>query len=299
MFESGISRAEPLVISCSSSSQYDQSRWSPKTRLFLAFLAISVSVCAAAEIRDVLKSAEIDTLLARVSRDTAVHERPHYSIWLLVRSGKSGPLEIHKEADEILFVRRGSGTVSLAPEAGRSERLEAVAGDIVKIPAGTPHRIDPGTSRFESLAVRVASVSESVQPRNGIRPAEHQMSALLKKAEIDATFSNFDSNQPIHSTRNFTMNYVIYTGRSGPWEAHAGCVDIYFLKTGTATGQIGGEIQNAKEEIPGEPRGDGVFGARRHAVGPGDIVLIPRSTAHHMEPGSGKLGYVLIKVWVD
>jgi len=293
------SRQADNIILSSSSSRLHKSVWRAKTWLFLSVLAICGSVCAAAEIRDVLKSAEIDALLARVSRDTAVHERPHYSIWLLARSGKIGPLETHKDADEILFVRRGSGIVSLTPEAGRSERLEAAAGDIVKIPAGTPHRIDPGPSRFESLAVRVASVNDSVQPRNGIRPAEHQMPALLKKSEIDATFSNFDSNQPIHAARNFTMNYVIYTGRSGPWEAHAGCVDIYFLKIGTATGQIGGEIQNAKEETPGEPRGDSVSGARRHTVRPGDVVLIPRSTAHHMGPGAGKLGYVLIKVWVD
>ena len=31
----------------------------------------------------------------------------------------------------------------------------------------------------------------------------------------------------------------------------------------------------------------------------GDIVLIPRNTAHHMTPASGKLGYMLVKVWAD
>jgi mannose-6-phosphate isomerase-like protein (cupin superfamily) len=266
-------------------------------RLLLFFLGLSLSVCPGAEIRDLSKSSEIDALLTRASRDEALHERPHYSLWLLVRSGKARPPETHQNTDEILFVRRGSAVISLG--SGRLEKLQAGAGDVVKIPAGTPHQIDPGGSRFESVAVRIASVSPSVPARTGIRPPEHQMPNLLKKSEIDATFAKFDSNQPIHSAPNFTMNYVIYTGHSGPWEAHAGCVDIYFIKVGAGTAQIGGEIKNAKADIPGEPRGDGVSGARTHPVGPGDVVLIPRDTTHHMEPTAGKLGYVLIKVWVD
>jgi len=71
------------------------------------------------------------------------------------------------------------------------------------------------------------------------------------------------------------------------------------MQIGTAMAQLGGEIQNAKEESPGEPRGDGVKGAREHQIGPGDIVLIPRNTAHHMTPAGGRLGYILVKVWVD
>jgi mannose-6-phosphate isomerase-like protein (cupin superfamily) len=271
--------------------------------LLLPLLAISLSFSAQAEIRDVLKSAEIDAMLARASRDTAIHERPHYAIWLLVRSGEAGRPETHQNIDEILFVRRGSAVISLAstpgPVDGRLQRLEAGAGDLIKIPAGALHQIDPLGSRFESLAVRIASVREGVQARTGIRPVEHQMPDLLKKSEIDGTFTHFDSNQPIHAAPNFTMNYVIYTGHGGPWEAHAGCVDIYFLKVGIATGQIGGEIKNAKEDIPGEPRGDGVSGERSYPIGPGDVVVIPRNTTHHMEPGAEKLGYVLIKVWVD
>ena len=46
-------------------------------------------------------------------------------------------------------------------------------------------------------------------------------------------------------------------------------------------------------------RGVGVTGARRHEIGPGDIVLIPRDTAHHIDPGTGKLGYLLMKIWAE
>jgi hypothetical protein len=76
-------------------------------------------------------------------------------------------------------------------------------------------------------------------------------------------------------------------------------VDIYFLKIGTATAHLGGQIKDAKQESPGEIRGSGVTGERRHEIGPGDIVVIPRDTAHHMDPGAGKLGYILMKIWVE
>src|SRR5690242_6567336 len=170
------------------------------------------------EIRDVLKGSEIDSMLARATADAVLHQRPHYSIWLVARPGKDLGHETHQNADEILFVRRGSAIVSLAPAsgaAGGAKRIEAGAGDIVKIPAGTVHEIDPGSSRLEALAVRIDAVREGVQARSGIRPVEHQMADLLKKSEIDATFAKFDSNQPIHSAPNFTMNYVIYAGHSG------------------------------------------------------------------------------------
>jgi hypothetical protein len=101
---------------------------------------------------------------------------------------------------------------------------------------------------------------------SGIRPAPGVMPDVLRASQITETFAKFDSNQPIHSAANFTLNYVIYIGRIGPWEAHHGCVDIYFLKIGTAVAQIGGQIQDAKEESPGEPRGPGVTNARRYKI---------------------------------
>jgi mannose-6-phosphate isomerase-like protein (cupin superfamily) len=125
------------------------------------------------------------------------------------------------------------------------------------------------------------------------------MPDVLKKADIDATISRSESNQPLHGASNFTMNYVIYAGRPGPWEAHRDCVDIYFMQSGNGTAHLGGEIVNAKEETPGEIRGTGVKGARTHQIGPGDIVLIPRMGTHYMVPSSVKLAYLLMKVWAE
>jgi mannose-6-phosphate isomerase-like protein (cupin superfamily) len=202
-------------------------------------------------------------------------------------------IETHDGADEVLFIRRGSGSLWL-----EDRRYEISSGDVINVRRKTAHHIDAPSGRIEYVAVRIVAAREG-RPASGIRPGPRIMPDVLRAPEISETFAKFESNQPIHSAPNFTMNYVIYSGHAGPWEAHRGCVDIYFLKIGTATSELGGQIRNAKEESPGEIRGDGVSGARRYSVGAGDIVVIPREMAHHMEPNSAKLGYLLLKVWAE
>jgi len=260
---------------------------------FAVALAISGAAALRSEIHDVLKNAEIEASLAKVKGSSIIHQRPNFSIALGSEEGGTGAIETHDGADEVLFIRRGSGSLWL-----EDRRYEISSGDVINLRRKTAHHIDAPSGRIEYVAVRIVAAREGPAP-SGIRPGPRIMPDVLHASEISETFARFESNQPIHSAPNFTMNYVIYSGHAGPWEAHRGCVDIYFLKIGTAISQLGGQIRNAKEESPGEIRGDGVTGGRRYSVGPGDIVVIPRETAHHMEPTSAKLGYLLLKVWAE
>jgi mannose-6-phosphate isomerase-like protein (cupin superfamily) len=260
---------------------------------FAAALAIGGATTLRSEIHDVLKSAEIEASLAKVKGSSIIHQRPNFSISLGSQEGGAGAVETHGDADEVLFIRSGSGWLWL-----EDRKYEIIAGDVVNVKRKTAHRFYTELGRIEYVAVRIVPAREG-PAASGIRPGPRIMPDVLRASEISETFAKFESNQPIHSAANFTMNYVIYSGHAGPWEAHRGCVDIYFLKIGTATSELGGQIRNAKEESPGEIRGDGVTGARRYSVGPGDLVVIPRETAHHMEPTSAKLGYLLLKVWAD
>jgi mannose-6-phosphate isomerase-like protein (cupin superfamily) len=296
------------------------SRVGPFTICFCLSLMFLMSAASGrAEIRDVLKSADIGGMFAGVTPGKEgpgllVHSTPAYTIRFDVQAGKPGPYTAHPNADQLLFVRAGTARIliggelagakksasgELAGESIKNGRTNDLgAGDVVHLPRNTPHRIDPGGGRLEYVRVQVFPAGDNLPPRQGFL-SPSRMADVLKKSEIDATFATHSSNQPIHAAPNYTMNYVIYTGRSGPWEAHRGCTDIYFVQTGTATAQLGGDIANPKEEAPGEIRGNGVSGARRHSIGPGDVVLIPRNTAHHMDPAGGKLGYLLLKVWVE
>ena len=68
------------------------------------------------------------------------------------------------------------------------------------------------------------------------------------------------------------------------------------MRMGTAQAQLDGTLVAGKEDSPGEIRSTGVTGSRKFTIGPGDIVVVPRNTVHFMDPGSNKLGYLLVKV---
>lgn len=246
---------------------------------------------AEAEIRDVLKSSQIEAMFARTDESLTVHETPTYAVVFRVNKGKDSADGINTSADEIWFVRGGAAELTI-----RDKHYQIGAGDVVNLPRNTAYQVDPKGGRVAYVAVRVFPAGAH-RDRSLVDPTP--MDDVLKGAVRDAVFADNDTNQPLHSVRNLSVNYVIYKGRPGPWEAHRGCVDIYFVHTGGGIAHLGGEITDPAEEAPGEIRGTGVTGARKHEIGPGDIVLIPHNTAHYMLPTAEKLGYNLVKVWAQ
>jgi hypothetical protein len=91
-----------------------------KRRLVLAFLV--VAALGRGEIRDVLKSAEIERRLAGTSGETAVHERPNFAIVLRTVNGKTSAA--HANADEVWWVRSGQAKISLGNETLRRTRSQ-------------------------------------------------------------------------------------------------------------------------------------------------------------------------------
>jgi mannose-6-phosphate isomerase-like protein (cupin superfamily) len=260
----------------------------------LAFFLLMTTIHARAEIRDMLTSADIQARLGKLAAggSETVHSAPGYSIQL---KALARPLRAPAESvDQILWIRRGGGSFSVGSPA---RRYEVGAGDLLRIESGAAYELQPKIERLEYLLVRISPLAPGAPARSGIRPGQGKMGDLLSKKEIDSTIAANTSNQPVHYSDNFTINYVIYTGRAGPWEAHQGCADVYLLQTGSATAQLGGEILNVRTDSPGEPRGTGVKGSRDYPIAAGDLVLIPRGVAHHMNPGAGKLAYLLIKLW--
>src|SRR5947207_319250 len=89
-----------------------------------AALAISAAPALRGEIRDVLKSAEIEADLAKVKGSLTIHQRPNFSISLNSQEG-AGATETHDAADEVLFIRRGSGSLRV-----EDRRYEVGPGDV-------------------------------------------------------------------------------------------------------------------------------------------------------------------------
>ena len=261
-------------------------------RLMIAFLLTVAS--AFCQTRGVWKSSEIEARVAKTRGTENLDAGAGYSIHLkaLEKMARSAG----ESVDQILWIRRGAGRLLVGSPARRSD---VAVGDLVRVARDTEYAIEPVDGRLEFVAVRIAALAAGRAAPAGIRPARGEMGDVVKKAGIDATIARTQANAPLHSQNNFTVNYVLFKGRVGPWEAHAGCADIYLVQTGTGAIQLGGSIESASEESPGEPRGTALRGSAESAVGAGDLVVIPRNMAHHMNPKSLPLAYVLIKVWSE
>jgi mannose-6-phosphate isomerase-like protein (cupin superfamily) len=243
------------------------------------------------QIRDVVKSGEIDKSLARTTRSLEVLAKTNYSVEFRVGPEGAGTGQIDRDADEFWFVRHGSAKVSL------SERHHDVhPGDVVSVPRTRAYQITADAGRFEYVAVRIFPSERRRRIGIGAAPEPHPMPDVAAKAHIDATLASADKNVLLHSAGAVLINHVIYKGAPGPWEVHQTCDDLYFVRMGTARAKLDGTLIGGKEDPPGEIRGIGVAGARDFTIAPGDMVVIPRNTAHFMDPGSSRLGYLLVKV---
>ena len=273
----------------------------------LLMILLATALTGRSEIRDVLKSADIDAILAKTEKSTDVLVKSNYIISLRVQA-EPGSWVTHLDADEVWVVRRGSarltlGETNLATGVRRSDRsYEVGAGDVVNLPRTTAYLLVP-SARFEFVAVQIFPASRRSQPTapaaasGGRGPAGGPMPDVVRNAAIQDTFLKNTVNQPLHRMGAASMNHVIYNGAPGPYEVHLSCEDLYFVRLGSGRARLDGHLLNPEEQTPGEVRGTGVYGAREYQIGVGDILSIPRNTAHHMDPGDSKLGYLLLKVW--
>jgi len=249
------------------------------------------------DFRDAVKSADLEAVFARIESSLDVLVKPNYAVVFRVNSGKPGPWQTHTEADELWFVRQGTAKVSLAEftlqvgVAPSGPHYDVGAGDVVNVPRNKSYQITPGAGRFEYVAVRVFPKESRARSA-----ASAPMPDVVPVAAIEETFAKNDKNQPLHSLGAAFLNLVIYNGAPGPWEAHLAADQIYFVRLGAARAQLDGYIVNPKEDPPGEVRGTGMSGAREFSISAGDMVSVPRNTAHFMVPTSGKFGYLLLTI---
>lgn len=251
----------------------------------IALLGACPGLC---QLRDVVNSADIDRMFARAAPSIEVLAKTNFAVEFRAVSTAAGA---QSEADEFWFVRRGSAHLTLD-----HRKLDAAAGDVVRVGRGTAYQVSPAGGRFEYVAVRIFPTARHTRIGIGAGVEPHPMPEVAAKAQIDATLATADKNTLLHSAGALLINHVIYKGAHGPWEVHQTCDDLYFVRLGTARAKLDGTLIGVKEDPPGEIRGTGVRGAREFTVAPGDMVVVPRNTAHFMDPGSTRLGYLLAKV---
>lgn len=76
-------------------------------------------------------------------------------------------------------------------------------------------------------------------------------------------------------------------------ELHEHNVDIFVVKEGGGTLQLGGEIVEPTSSEPGEIRGTGIRGGQMLKVSAGDIIYIPKNTPHLWHFNDGQYVYYI------
>lgn len=248
------------------------------------------------QIQEHMKSADIDATFAKIQDSLSVIMKPNFALLFRVSTGKSGAWTTHEDADELWIVRHGSAKLSLGESPADAKHFDIHGGDVVNVPRTKGYQIDAGADRLEYVALRIFPTERHLrgadQPGRG-GGGGRPMPDVVTGAEIDRTIASADKNQPLHTKGAFSMNIVIYKGAPGPYEAHAGYDQIYFVRLGSAKARVDGVIVDPREAQPGETRGTGMIGAREYTMEPGDILFVPRNTAHFMDPGLGKYSYLL------
>jgi mannose-6-phosphate isomerase-like protein (cupin superfamily) len=246
----------------------------------------------------VMKSAEVDAALSKIQDAWDVFVKTNHAVTFRVNTKKSA-LTNHPESDEYWFVRRGSAKLAFVRAGTAKDVHDVSAGDVVYVPREIAYEIDPAAGRFEYVALRVfvpRPAPGGGAGRGGAAgavPAPEPTSYVATKAQIDRTFASEPRTVQLRFPGGGSLNQIIYNGAIGPYESHETADQIYLVRHGTAKAAFDGRLIDPKVTAPGQIRGTGYVDASEYTIGPGDFVWIPRNQMHFVDPGVGKIGYLL------
>ena len=238
----------------------------------------------------VMKSADVDSAFAKITDSWDVYTKTNHAVTFRVATKKTGAMN-HAEADEYWFVRKGAAKVTLASQAPH----DVAAGDVVYVPRNMAYDIDP-SARFEYVALRVFAPRPAGPGAGAGRGAAlpEPASYFAGKADIDKTFATEPSSKALRFPGGASVNQIIYSGAIGPYESHETADQIYFVRYGSAKAIYDGRLMNPTVVAPGQIRGTGVLDGSEYTIAAGDIVFIPRNEVHFVDPGTGRIGYLLV-----
>jgi len=234
-----------------------------------------------------------------------------------IRRDGDGRPEQHDDIDDVVYIQSGEGILLVGGEMlGRRGdlgtaitgglRYPVSAGDVLRIPAGTPHAyLVPDAGHITYLLVRVpAYVGEVVAVPDGPAPQldppgfgmwtstelDERDGALATRVRADGsareTLADYGEGGSSHRFR-----FIRRDGDGRP-ELHDDIIDVVFVQSGEGTMLVGGEMIGRSNAA-----GSAIDGGSRYPVAAGDVLHIPARTPHaYLVPDGGHITYVLVRV---
>ena len=234
-----------------------------------------------------------------------------------IRRDGDGRPEQHDNIDDVVYIQSGQGTLLVGGEMlGRrgdlgtaitgGSRYPVRAGDVLRIPAGTPHAyLVPDGGHVTYVLVRVpAFVGEVVAAPDGPAPQlEPPGFGMWTSTELDERDAALATRvRPDGSARETLADYgaggsshrfrFIRRDSDGRPELHDDIIDVVFVQSGEGTMLVGGEMIGRSNAA-----GSAINGGVRYPVAAGDVLHIPARTPHgYLVPDGGHITYVLVRV---
>lgn len=143
----------------------------------------------------------------------------------------------------------------------------------------------------EEIAVAASKALDRTAMSNG----DTETVSYFEKTAVDAAFARGD----VLVDGSQGRNYMVHASRReapGQVEIHQEDTDIIHVLSGSATFVTGGVLADGKMTGPGEIRGRTVQGGTTRTIKPGDVLVVPRGTAHWFKEVKGPLTYYVVKV---
>ena len=234
-----------------------------------------------------------------------------------IRRDGDGLPEQHTYIEDYVYIQSGRGTILVGGEMlGRDGdlgtdiiggwRYSVGAGDVLRIPADTPHAylVEKG-DHITYVLVRVPAFSgDIVQDPDGQAPKlEPDGFGLWRAADLEdksraivARMRNDGSSRETLADYGIGGNSHRYRfirrDRDGWPELHEDIIDVVFIQSGQGEILVGGRLIG-ESNVPDSR----INGGTRFSVAAGDVLHIPAKMPHAYLPAQDKhISYVLLRV---
>ena len=233
-----------------------------------------------------------------------------------IRRDGDGRPEQHDEIDDVVYIQSGEGTVLVGGEMlGRrgdvgtaitgGSRYPVAAGDVLRIPAGTPHAYlvqDGGHITYVLVRTPVFEGEVVTDPDGEAAPLDPPGFGMWRASELEERNAALGTRiGPDDSARETLADYgpgglshrfrFIRRDGDGRPELHEDIIDVVFVQSGEGTLAVGGEMIG-QSNAPGSA----IRGGLRYPIAAGDVLHIPARMPHaYLVPDRGHITYVLVR----